>query len=163
MDCDEFDALWARAAGRCEICRVVWRFVVQQRLDIDHDPRKGDWAVRGLLCSRCNTGLGTPGQMVGPEVDAYLANPWRTKPPVTATARPSLSLVAELKSVAATYRREIEGMDRLRPTLYRGIYDCWQRGDRPTDLVAATGLTRERIRQIIAVEEKRRQGSASDA
>lgn len=79
LTCDELDALRQRSAGRCEICEVKERYAAGG-LHIDHDHDLGVWAVRGLLCGRCNTMLGR-GILVGEEVDAYLARPWRTTPP----------------------------------------------------------------------------------
>lgn len=50
---DEHDALLEKQGGVCAICREppegLW-------LNVDHDHSSG--AVRGLLCNRCNTGLG---------------------------------------------------------------------------------------------------------
>lgn len=50
---DQFDALLARQDGRCAICRDesngrMWH--------VDHDHNTG--AVRGILCDKCNRGLG---------------------------------------------------------------------------------------------------------
>lgn len=66
---------------------------------------------------------------------------------------------AELEKLAKDYTRAEAKANELRPRLYAGIY-AYKRahGDRrgwQTELVKATGLTRERIRQIIAAEEKR--------
>ena len=67
---------------------------------------------------------------------------------------------AELEKLARDYVRAEAKANELRPKLYAGIYNYklahgnrrgWQ-----TELVKATGLTRERIRQIITAEEKRR-------
>lgn len=67
----------------------------------------------------------------------------------------------ELEKLAKDYVRTEAKLNDLRPRLYAGIYAYskahgsrrgWQ-----TELVQATGLTRERIRQIIAAEEKRRE------
>lgn len=69
MDCATFDALWTRAAGRCEICREPPR----RTLHIDHDSHVGHWGVRGLLCTRCNTTLH---RMPPSRTAAYLADPW---------------------------------------------------------------------------------------
>ena len=43
---------------------------------IDHDFRFGDWAVRGLLCSHCNTTIDAVGHVRTREEEAYLADPW---------------------------------------------------------------------------------------
>lgn len=55
LTCDEYDALLARAAGRCEICGTPEGRTVQRRLVIDHFHGKNRTSfVRGLLCDRCN-------------------------------------------------------------------------------------------------------------
>lgn len=67
---------------------------------------------------------------------------------------------AELEKLAKDYSRTEAKLNELRPRLYAGIYAYWAAHGRrrgwQTELVKATGLTRERIRQIIAAEEKRR-------
>jgi hypothetical protein len=66
----------------------------------------------------------------------------------------------ELEKLAKDYIRTEARLNELRPRLYAGIYAYHlahgQRRGWQTELVKATGLTRERIRQIIALEEKRR-------
>jgi ribosomal protein L13E len=66
----------------------------------------------------------------------------------------------ELEKLARDYTRAEAKANDLRPRLYARIYAYQQKhGERrgwQTELVKATGLTRERIRQIIAAEEKRR-------
>lgn len=47
---EEYDALYEKQQGRCWICEE------ESMLVIDHCHTKGD--VRGLLCGRCNSGLG---------------------------------------------------------------------------------------------------------
>jgi hypothetical protein len=49
---DELKFLLERSGGKCEICRRD----ISSKPNIDHDHDTG--AVRGLLCSSCNTGLG---------------------------------------------------------------------------------------------------------
>lgn len=78
LDCDEFDRLYADSEGRCRICRVT----AQEQdydgpLHIDHDPWIGKWAVRGLLCQRCNTGL-AHGRRIeySDDIQRYLDDPW---------------------------------------------------------------------------------------
>jgi hypothetical protein len=53
LTCEEFEALWARAEGRCELCGTD-----ASKLVIDHDHRYGMAAVRGLVCTRCNLYIG---------------------------------------------------------------------------------------------------------
>ena len=69
---------------------------------------------------------------------------------------------ADLAKLARDYVRTEAKLLNLRPRLYAGIYAYYKaHGDRrgwQTELVKATGLTRERIRQIIAAEERRREG-----
>lgn len=71
--------------------------------------------------------------------------------------------IAELREVADSYTETEATQNRLRPRLYELIWDYKAAyGDRrgwQTELVQITGLTRERIRQIIAAEEKRRAAS----
>lgn len=47
---------WARFDGLCAICRNPER---SSMLVVDHNHATGE--VRGLLCSRCNTGIGLLG------------------------------------------------------------------------------------------------------
>ena len=155
LSCEEFDLLWHRSGGRCEICGVLGRYSPHGSLHIDHNALLGDWAVRGLLCSRCNTMLGVPGRIVGPEVDRYLATPWRvTQPERLKPAVPAASLQG-FGEVCAEYRTTTTAKKAALAALEAGV--CRRIGARTeTELVNATGLTRERIRQIIAAEEKRR-------
>jgi hypothetical protein len=59
---DDFDALRAKQGGGCAICgrtRVTngrWTSEHADDLHVDHDHVTGD--VRGLLCNKCNVGLG---------------------------------------------------------------------------------------------------------
>jgi hypothetical protein len=48
----DYDAMLARQGGVCKICRKP----ALKRLCLDHDHANG-W-IRGLLCHKCNTGLG---------------------------------------------------------------------------------------------------------
>jgi hypothetical protein len=67
---------------------------------------------------------------------------------------------AELEKLAKDYARAEARADELRPRLYAGIYEYKEiHGERrgwQSELVKKTGLTRERIRQIVVAEEKRR-------
>lgn len=50
----EAELLWQ--GGRCAICPATEASVSQSALHVDHDHKTG--AVRALLCSRCNIGIG---------------------------------------------------------------------------------------------------------
>ena len=55
----EFQDLFARQGGVCAICgqpETASKGGRKPRLSIDHDHETGE--IRGLLCNRCNTGLG---------------------------------------------------------------------------------------------------------
>jgi hypothetical protein len=52
---DEFDALWRRCKGECEICgRPLEQDDRNTAIDHDHKTLQ----ARGILCSSCNTGIG---------------------------------------------------------------------------------------------------------
>lgn len=56
---EEYDALFEKQGGVCAICGEPETLVKRgqlYRLAVDHDHETG--AVRGLLCSSCNRGLG---------------------------------------------------------------------------------------------------------
>jgi hypothetical protein len=50
-----FDALWEESNGQCSICTTQLR-IEHSGYAIDHNHATG--AVRGLLCTACNSGLG---------------------------------------------------------------------------------------------------------
>jgi hypothetical protein len=74
LDCAGYDALFEHADGRCQICGITGLETKHGFLVVDHDFLVGEWAVRGLLCSNCNSGL--PRNMDRPEVVKFLATPW---------------------------------------------------------------------------------------
>ena len=53
---DQFNALVAEQNGVCVICKTFEPTSVHPRLCVDHDHKTG--SIRGLLCSKCNGGLG---------------------------------------------------------------------------------------------------------
>lgn len=73
LSCQDFDELWDRAAGRCQICLTPPESTPCRLLHIDHSSALGMWAVRGLLCSRCNTLLP---RLSGPAIDEYWRSSW---------------------------------------------------------------------------------------
>lgn len=50
----DYDQMFAQQRGRCKICAKKEKR--GRRLSVDHNHQTG--RVRGLLCNRCNTGLG---------------------------------------------------------------------------------------------------------
>jgi hypothetical protein len=55
IDLATYDRMLEDQAGVCGICRKEEQ-IEGRLLAVDHDPRSG--LVRGLLCNRCNRGLG---------------------------------------------------------------------------------------------------------
>lgn len=68
MTCAQYERLVDRAAGACELCADPGHLVTKRlnkgawpgRLYLDHDHNLGVWAVRGLLCARCNSAIEEP-------------------------------------------------------------------------------------------------------
>jgi hypothetical protein len=54
LSCHNYEVLLERSNGRCEMCGIFGVENQWRKLFIDHDPRHGYWAVRGLLCWLCN-------------------------------------------------------------------------------------------------------------
>lgn len=75
LSCEEYEALLARSGGFCELCGMPGFETPGGKLVIDHDPRQGQWAVRGLLCQYCNQNLHRR-PPTHPAVAAYLHNAW---------------------------------------------------------------------------------------
>ena len=94
LDCDEYDALYTRANGCCEICGTPEAEAARKKLFIDHFEDKEVTYVRGLVCARCNhvmcsyDGNRSWGERTTPWKEAaarYAANAWqspRQKPKV---------------------------------------------------------------------------------
>lgn len=73
LTCRQYDRLLARAAGECEVCGKPDRENCFGKLFIDHETQLGKWAVRGLLCRRCNGNIHFPSRQ-SQRVAAYNAN-----------------------------------------------------------------------------------------
>lgn len=52
----EYDAILAKQGGACAICKGPQQRAGAKHFAVDHDHATG--RVRGLLCSRCNVGVG---------------------------------------------------------------------------------------------------------
>lgn len=153
LSCDAYEALRKRAADRCEICGVPAGNTPSGLLHIDQDRPAGMDAVRGLLCVSCNTRLGwDPGFIASAQVARYLDNPWYASPFMIEIEREK--------------EREGERIGRVRERLVADLALCGKgrkakecrneairragsEGLTQTDIVKATGLTRETIRRIL--------------
>lgn len=74
LTCAEYDELRDLRDERCHLCGCR-----PPRLEVDHDHALGTWAVRGLLCRRCNRRIGLIEAGTIPRTDAadnYLAKAW---------------------------------------------------------------------------------------
>ncbi|MEU4558579.1 endonuclease domain-containing protein [Actinoplanes sp. NPDC023936] len=77
LTCAGYEELIQRSGARCEACKKPahaednGRRQIPGRLQIDHDHELGMWAVRGLLCQRCNSTIDREG--VGPRLAPYAA------------------------------------------------------------------------------------------
>jgi hypothetical protein len=109
LTCEQYDLLYARSDGDCEICGG--------RPDgpiVDHDPQVGQWAVRGLLCFDCNIGIGYDGGL-DPDirVRTYLANPWHLTFGVAAQEQPEPPCGASVKAFRHEWLHGVDGWHRL--------------------------------------------------
>lgn len=75
LSCTEADALYSMRGARCWLCE---REEEPDRsvLTYDHDPEVGPWAVRGLLCRRCNVHLLKDSVVPAERRQAYMAAAW---------------------------------------------------------------------------------------
>lgn len=136
LDCDEYDALYQRANGCCEICGIPEVEAARQKLFIDHFENDEVTYVRGLLCARCNhvmcshDGNRSWGKKTTPWKDAaarYAANAWQSPRPKPKAVKPErrevmVFLPTEPKVLAAALLRTMsrdeldELIDHLAPS-----------------------------------------------
>lgn len=78
LSCQDFENLLERCANRCEICQIPGPDAPRGKLFIDHDHRYGLYAVRGLLCARCNILMRDVDRCLraDPRATAYIENAW---------------------------------------------------------------------------------------
>lgn len=106
LTCDEFDLLWGRSGGRCEICGINETDTKAGRLYIDHNQAAGH-LVRGLLCDKCNAVMrrvdeGRPEYMTA-ATRRFVAKPfyaWFRRPIVPLKATRAWRAKSELKETA---------------------------------------------------------------
>lgn len=66
---------------------------------------------------------------------------------------------SRLKQAVTKYRRAEAAVTSTRDEMYAAILNDLAEGVRQTDIVRATGLTRERIRQIVNADKGKRGGA----
>lgn len=153
LTCREFDALRHEASERCQICGTPERDLPGQLLHVDHEPAVGPWAVRGVLCNRCNTGMHLPA-IAGPRVDAYLADPWYRRQPgrhVAPAKRPPGvdALLAHLDLV--TRRAGSLGREVVRDELAAAIVAALKGGARPSEIVSRSPYSSSSVWRIARI------------
>ena len=71
IDNNDYENLLNKQNRKCAICgQPVDEYEVRSKLDIDHNHDTGK--VRGLLCNKCNLGLGLFNENIGTLLDAVL-------------------------------------------------------------------------------------------
>lgn len=75
LTCAQYEQLREESGDRCQICGFAAERMPQRRLYIDHN-YIAPWAVRGLLCIRCNSGIGSGRQRPPDGAAEYLENAW---------------------------------------------------------------------------------------
>lgn len=78
LTCEDFDELWQHAQGCCELCGTPAVQTPDGKLFIDRAGAYSFFAVRGLLCSKCNSLMGyiDRGEKQDGRAIGYLANSW---------------------------------------------------------------------------------------
>jgi hypothetical protein len=175
MTCEQYDALWEAADGRCQICEQLERYMpgkTRGQLQIDHEPRLGYWAVRGLLCVACNVRIGS-NTIDGPEVDRYLANPWYQTLPYVQAIKPeengelpmlnkgvALRLVTEAAAAYSGVRllpKHYTLAREVRLGLVDAVRVAHHSGARQTEISTATRGLWDQGTVLAAIRERRQQ------
>lgn len=169
LTCEQIDQVRADAQERCQICGKHERYA--GLLNMDHDKTLGFWAFRGILCTPCNLGL-ERGRVVGPEVDAYLANAWYKRLPGAGEVRPEdegacprISKAEALAAVtaAADMYRKTYGQ-RERPLLIDACRAAKRVGCTRREIAHATrGVWREGHVGYICAERRKQPSNAPHA
>lgn len=74
MRCDEYELLRLRGKYLCELCGRS-----KDRLVIDHDHDVDEYAVRGVICDKCNAHMrriDSGERPIDERTGAYIVNPW---------------------------------------------------------------------------------------
>ena len=104
MTCDQYETLIAESEGECMACAKPVAQEPLGKLVIDHDYAHGPWAVRGLICSACNS------LFLRDETGPYWAQPYLTDPWfLRELARRGLSPELPAEPSRDSYIRDFDG------------------------------------------------------
>jgi Recombination endonuclease VII len=73
LSCQQYEDMLAECGHACQICGCTGHYSARGKLAIDHCGPL--WAVRGLLCTGCNSNLEDPARSPLGSAE-YLASPW---------------------------------------------------------------------------------------
>lgn len=153
LTCKELDNLRQEANGQCQICDRPEAQLPGQLLHVDHEAAIGPWAVRGLLCGRCNSGMHLPA-IAGARVDAYLADPWYRRHPSRPTgpaARPLTADALLARLDMATEKSKVVGVEAVRAELAEAIVAALKGGATPTEVVSRSPYSPASVRRIARI------------
>lgn len=146
LTCDQYEELQQRSGGLCELCGTPGVTQLWGRLCIDHDHAYGMWAVRGLLCHRCNKRATNRPDLL-PGLDRYLANSWylglTRQLGITLDPPPEPPIGTRVTSpTGLNWRRTAEGWTRLDPRPNTGSWERVLRWSQLTYRYGAHNLTK---------------------
>lgn len=153
LSCDEFEDLLARSDHKCEICRRPGSDTGHGQLFIDHDPRLGLWAVRGLLCASCNSKLAN-GNAFSEAAEAYLLLPMKqrkSRPRRTRSPNPKSDITKRLNDAMTAMEEAEARAAEARADFGRTLKELRERPVDPVsqgDIARDLGVTREWLRQM---------------
>lgn len=153
LSCEEFETLLERADHSCEICKTPGVETGHKKLFIDHDPRRGLWAVRGLLCASCNSKLANESAF-SPAAKAYLGLPIRERKIESRRRRQSnpRSEQTSLLDGLLTAMEEAEALAlEARVAFSQAVRDAREHPEAPisqVDIARDLGVSREWLRVV---------------
>lgn len=151
LTCEEFEELLQRSQGLCEICERSGTSTKHGRLYIDHDPRLGLAAVRGLLCASCNSKLAVDNAF-NEKAHAYLARPARSprkRPRRKRVPRPNLTgVMAGLNERMTAMENAEQAAQEARANFGRALKYYRDSGLSQDAIARELDVTRERLRQM---------------
>lgn len=162
LTCDEYEELRRLANYACQVCGADEDRQPTGVLCIDHDATVGPWAVRGLLCNRCNSALDMPA-LAGASRDAYLSRPWfaaHPERPVSPPTRPhrrtaSISACQHGRSALLDLTAQLSEIDReiaaLRARAAELVVELLKADQPPTEIARMSPFSDAHVRTLARV------------